>query len=160
MKSGIFLLLGSNLGNATENLSRARQSVAGRVGAIENTSSVYRTAAWGNTDQPDFHNQVIEVDTDLEPRALLDEILQIEKKLGRVRDVKWGPRVIDIDILIYGDRVINQPDLIIPHVGIPVRRFTLIPLQEIAADLVHPVLQKKISKLLEECTDVSDVTKV
>jgi 2-amino-4-hydroxy-6-hydroxymethyldihydropteridine diphosphokinase len=159
MRSGIFLLLGSNQGQAEENLLKARQLLTERVGNIIRASSVYFTAAWGNTDQPDFFNQVLEISTKFPPEMLLEHVLEIEKDLGRVRKEKWGPRIIDIDILLYHDRIINTPSLSIPHPGIADRRFTLVPLDEIASELIHPVLHKSTRKLLEECKDQSAVKK-
>ena len=159
MKGGIFLLLGSNQGHAEENLSNARYALEQHAGIILKPSSIYRTEAWGNTDQPDFYNQVLEINTDLEPHALLDTILKIEKDLGRVRAEKWGPRLTDIDILFYEDKVIHSESLSIPHPGLPFRRFTLVPLNEIAPDIIHPGLKKNIKTLLAECSDVSDVKK-
>jgi 2-amino-4-hydroxy-6-hydroxymethyldihydropteridine diphosphokinase len=122
MKSGIFLLLGSNQGDSRGNLSRAREAIQTLIGPIVTTSSFYRTAAWGKTNQPDFYNQVIQIDTVLEPHTLLDRILNIEYRLGRIRKEKWGPRIIDIDILFYHDKINNTADLILPHPGIPIRR--------------------------------------
>jgi 2-amino-4-hydroxy-6-hydroxymethyldihydropteridine diphosphokinase len=160
MKSGIFLLLGSNQGDSRGNLSRAREALQTLIGPIVTTSSLYRTAAWGKTNQPDFYNQVIQIDTALEPHTLLDKILNIEQRLGRIRKEKWGPRIIDIDILFYHDKINNTTDLILPHPGIPIRRFTLVPLDEIAPELYHPVLKKQIRTLLKECSDLSEVEKV
>lgn len=159
MTSGIFLLLGSNQGEAEKNLLNARLMLKERVGNIVQASSVYRTAAWGNTNQPDFFNQVLEITTTFAPEVLLQHILEIEKQLGRVRKERWGPRIIDIDILLYHDVVINTTSLTIPHPGIPDRRFTLVPLDEIASELVHPALNKTIHTLLDECPDQSAVIK-
>jgi 2-amino-4-hydroxy-6-hydroxymethyldihydropteridine diphosphokinase len=159
MKGGIFLLLGSNQGQADENLLKARYSVEQRAGIILRSSSVYRTEAWGNTDQPDFYNQVLEIDTTLEPHDLLSTVLKIENELGRIRTEKWGPRIIDIDILLYKEKIIDSESLSVPHPGIPFRRFTLVPLNEIASDVIHPGLKKNIKTLLADCSDVSDVKK-
>src|SRR6185436_6651877 len=108
MEGGIFLLLGSNLGDRLRNLSEART----KIGALVRSSSIYVTAAWGNTNQPDFLNQVIEIHTSLLPEDLLRSILDIEKAMGRKREEKWGSRTIDIDILLYKDIVLKTPDLI------------------------------------------------
>ena len=153
MKGGIFLLFGSNQGLPKENLAEAKRLVSLKVGTILKTSSVYITAAWGEQNQADFYNQVIEVETELSPQTLLDVILSIENKMGRVREKKWGPRIIDIDILLYQDVKITTPQLTVPHPGIPDRMFTLKPLSEIASGVTHPVLKKTIAMLLNECRD-------
>src|SRR5690349_1456128 len=128
MNNSIFILLGSNLGDRKSNLSHARQEISRSIGEIVTASSIYKTAAWGNTEQPAFYNQVIEVSSMLTPEKMLSGILEIEKKAGRVRETKWGPRTIDIDILFYGDIVLSTETLTIPHPRIPDRRFTLLPL--------------------------------
>jgi 2-amino-4-hydroxy-6-hydroxymethyldihydropteridine diphosphokinase len=153
INNGIFLLLGSNQDNPIQKLSQARTKLEQEVGKIIIQSAVYKTAAWGKTDQPDFFNQVIRLSSTLDPYPLLEKILGIEKELGRVRHEKWGSRSIDIDILFIGDQLIDIPDLKVPHPGIPSRKFTLVPLAEIAPDFLHPLLNKKISTLLAECTD-------
>ena len=155
--SPIFLLLGSNEGDSAQNLGVAREKIEFRTGAIIKQSSLYRSAAWGIEAQPDFLNQVLEIATELSPEALLEEILAIELEMGRVRRQKWGPRFIDIDLLFYGVEVRNTPSLVLPHPRIPERRFTLLPLSEIAPEFVHPVLNKTMSRLLEECRDPLDV---
>lgn len=115
MGTPIFILLGSNLGDRQENLDRARQEISRSVGEIITSSSIYKTAAWGNTLQPDFYNQVIEIHSAHNPAKLISTTQLIEQKMGRTRKVKWGPRIIDIDILFYGDSVISNENLIIPH---------------------------------------------
>jgi 2-amino-4-hydroxy-6-hydroxymethyldihydropteridine diphosphokinase len=153
MMEGIFLLLGSNQGDRRQLLSGARNAIFEQIGPIVNASSIHTSSAWGQTEQPDFLNQVVEVTTELDPLQLLDVIHKIEIDLGRIRFEKWGPRVIDIDILYYGDKMIQSEDLTIPHLGIPARRFTLEPLKEIAPDFIHPVLHKTNSELLHLCND-------
>lgn len=153
MESGIYLLLGSNKGNRAENLRKARLKIRGEMGMIMESSKVYQTVAWGKTDQQDFYNQVIRLSTALSPDELLKALSTIEQQFGRDRTEKWGPRAIDIDILFYRNEVINKKDLIIPHPGIVHRRFTLVPLNEIAPDLLHPSLKKPISELLKDCED-------
>src|SRR5688572_18286315 len=106
MESGIFLLLGTNMGNREQNLKLAADVIADLAGKIIKRSSVYKTAPWGNAEQPDFYNQVIEIQSDLLPDQLLDTLLNIETRLGRIRSEKWGPRIIDIDILFINDQVI------------------------------------------------------
>ncbi len=153
MDNDIFLLLGSNQGDRAANLAAARDAIGEAIGTIVKRSSVYRTAAWGTMQQPDFYNQVLEVSSSLAPEKLLTDILAIEKQLGRVRKERWGPRLIDIDLLLYGSRVIDTPALTVPHPGIPFRRFTLVPLAQIVPTLMHPVLNKSMAQLLQECQD-------
>ncbi|WP_375581059.1 2-amino-4-hydroxy-6-hydroxymethyldihydropteridine diphosphokinase [Marivirga tractuosa] len=150
---GIFLLLGSNLGNRTKVLLKAIDSLEKNGIEIVKKSSVYETAAWGKTDQQDFLNQVLQVETSLDAHELLKLILQIEHDLGRIRKVKWGERLIDIDILYYHDSKIKHEDLEIPHAGIPYRRFTLVPMVEISPDFIHPLYNKTQLELLEICED-------
>src|SRR6478609_4150733 len=138
--SRVFLLLGSNLGNAELHLKDATEAIRIQAGLIIQASSIYSTKAWGKTDQPDFLNQVIEISCDQTPHELLGLLLKIEIDLGRVRKEKWGARLIDIDILFFDNEHILESDLKIPHPEIANRRFTLVPLAEIAPDLIHPVL--------------------
>jgi 2-amino-4-hydroxy-6-hydroxymethyldihydropteridine diphosphokinase len=155
---GIFLLLGSNMGNRTAVLINAIKALEDNGISIVKKSSVYETAAWGKTDQQSFLNQVLQIDTSLTPQSLLKVVLRIELELGRVRKVKWGERLIDIDILYYNDLILKDEDLEIPHAGIPQRRFTLIPLVEIEPDLIHPVSHMTQSELLDNCTDDLEVS--
>jgi 2-amino-4-hydroxy-6-hydroxymethyldihydropteridine diphosphokinase len=157
MDNGIFLLMGTNQGEKMKNLEEARVAIGKLPAQIARVSEIYQTAAWGKTDQEDFYNQVIEIATPLDPFTLLKQIKKIEATLGRVITEKWGPRIIDIDILFYNGIAISHPDLAIPHPGIPNRRFTLVPLNEVAPDFVHPISKKKIGTLLAECTDPLDV---
>lgn len=153
MNENIFLLLGSNQGNAAQNVAAARAGITRSVGVIIRQSSLYKSAAWGLLEQPDFCNQVIEIASALDPENLLDAVMGVERKLGRVRRERWGPRIIDIDVLLYGREVIDTDRLKVPHPGIPERRFTLEPLAEIAPALIHPVIGKSIAVLLQECGD-------
>ncbi|QDK78096.1 2-amino-4-hydroxy-6-hydroxymethyldihydropteridine diphosphokinase [Spirosoma sp. KCTC 42546] len=157
MHSLKILLLGANLGDRTLTLRRAIDLIAERVGLVVNASGLYETAPWGVTDQPTYLNQVLAVETMLEPEEVLTQTQAIEQELGRIRLEKWGARVIDIDILYY-DQLIWQTDtLTIPHPYLHQRRFTLVPLAEIAPAFVHPVLKKTTVELLEECEDESEV---
>lgn len=152
-----YLIIGGNLGNREQNLEIARTGIAKEIGAIILASSVYETAAWGVTEQADFLNQVLEVETDLSPFEILDKIQEIEQEMGRVKLQKWGTRTMDIDILFYGDQVIQAPHLTIPHIGIPDRNFVLIPMREIAPNLEHPILKKTIESLSLACPDLLEV---
>ena len=160
MNIPIFILLGSNLGDRQENLDRARQEISRSIGPIVTSSSVYKTAAWGNTHQPDFYNQVIEIHSSHGPGKLLVDTQLIEQKMGRIREEKWGPRVIDIDILFYGNSVLTSEALTIPHPEIANRKFTLLPLAEIAPDFIHPVIKKSVAQMLSACTDSLGVEKL
>ncbi|WKZ58472.1 MAG: 2-amino-4-hydroxy-6-hydroxymethyldihydropteridine diphosphokinase [Cyclobacteriaceae bacterium] len=151
--ANVFLLLGSNLGDKIGQLTEARQQISRLIGPIVTASSIYKTAAWGEENQDDFLNQVVWVDTESQPYEVLNITQHIEKQAGRIRKERWGARTLDIDILLWDDKVVANPDLKIPHPGIPDRKFTLVPLAEIAPLLVHPILQKTIEKLLEDCTD-------
>ena len=155
-----YLLLGSNMGNSREKLVQTRQHITKQIGKIIRESGIYSTAAWGNTDQPDFLNQVIVVETVLAAPATMQTNLAIEKKMGRIRSVKNAPRTIDIDILFFNKEIIVQPDLVIPHPEIPNRRFVLIPLNELSANFIHPVLKKTIHQLLRVCPDTLAVKKI
>jgi len=153
---GVYLLLGSNLGDRISYLRQASSLIGETVAKVIQASSVYETQSWGKTDEPDYLNQVLYLKTNLHPGLLLEKLLGIETIMGRKREVKWGSRIIDIDILFYGDQTINEPQLVVPHPELHNRMFTLAPLNEIAPDLVHPVLQKKISDLKSELK--SDLT--
>lgn len=160
MMKQAFLLLGTNLGDRNKNLLSAMQYIAGDEIEVEQTSSIYETAAWGKTDQQNFLNQVIEISTNLSSTALLERILAIEKQIGRIRKEMWGERIIDIDILYYANEVIKSQRLVIPHPYLHERRFTLEPLHEIAPNFVHPVFNKTTSSLLNECKDRLEVKKI
>lgn len=138
-KENAFLGLGSNLGDRQAYLDAACQELSAHQSArIIQSSSLYETEPVGYLDQGWFLNQVVEIETTLEPDELLHFIQDIENKLGRKRLIHWGPRVIDIDILLYGDRIIKAPHLTVPHPSMYERCFVLMPLREIAADLIHP----------------------
>ena len=158
--NNIFLLLGSNLGNRKEFLQQAVELIEAEIAPLIRASSVYETQSWGKTDEPDYLNQVLELQTMLSAPEVLQKILAIENLLGRKREVKWGSRIIDIDILFYGDAIINEPDLKVPHPELHNRRFTLEPLAEIAPDFVHPGLNKRILQLKNELNDSLIVKKV
>jgi 2-amino-4-hydroxy-6-hydroxymethyldihydropteridine diphosphokinase len=157
MENSVYLLLGSNLGDRLQVLGLSVHMIREKVGEVCILSSIYETAPWGILDQPSFLNQVIEVRTILEAEEVLRIILEIEHELGRVRYERWGARVIDIDLLYFQDRVMDSARLTLPHPKLHERRFTLIPLTEIAPDFVHPVFMKNSVQLLAACTDTSDV---
>lgn len=148
------------MGNITYNLFRAAELVERYCGHITRQSAIYKTAAWGKKEQPAFLNQALEINTLLPAPKLLENILAIEKKMGRVRDEKYGPRIIDIDIILFNSDIIHTKELVLPHPEMQNRRFVLVPLTEIAAGKFHPVLKKNISQLLEECADTLPVEKV
>ncbi|MBK5271596.1 MAG: 2-amino-4-hydroxy-6-hydroxymethyldihydropteridine diphosphokinase [Bacteroidia bacterium] len=157
--SKAYLLTGGNLGNREENLARARFLITQKCGSITNASALYETAAWGNTDQPLFLNQALELDTLLNARQLMRTILRLEQMMGRTREEKYGPRLIDIDILLFNDEINNYPFLKVPHPELQNRKFALLPLVEIAAGVIHPVFKKTITEMLNECTDPLEVKK-
>jgi len=154
-----YLLIGGNVGNRQQNLQQAVAAINNSCGRVLQQSAVYETAAWGKTDQQAFLNQALLIQTDLTPHQLLEHALEAEALLGRVRKEKYGPRLIDIDILFFNNDIIRETALIIPHPEVQNRRFALTPLAEIAPKLQHPVLHKTISQLLDECPDMLEVTK-
>lgn len=146
-----YLGLGSNLGNRRENLDSAvRRLDEQNEISVTNRSSLYETEPYGKTDQPDFINMCIEIETRISPLDLLENVLSIEHELGRVRTEVWGPRTIDIDILLYEDLELSLDDLSIPHSEMHKRAFVLDPLSEIAGGRMHPGLDKTIQTLKEE----------
>ena len=154
-----YLLTGGNMGDREQNLADAKDLINGQLGTITAASSLYETAAWGNTGQPSFLNQALELATSLNARQLIRRILKLEKQLGRERKEKYGPRIIDIDILLFNNEKHNYPLLKLPHPEMQNRRFALLPLAEIAAEKVHPVFKKTISQILTECKDELEVKK-
>lgn len=147
----VYVGLGSNLGNREKYLVSAINRIDScREICVVNKSSFYETKPVGGSPQPDYVNCVIELDTEIEPQSLLEEFKGIELELGRKPGIRWGPRVIDIDILLYGNKVINDSNLKIPHESMHKRIFVLEPLCEISPDFKHPVLRKTIFELLKE----------
>ena len=154
-----YLLLGSNMGNSKASLFKAIVQIEKQIGRVARQSGLYSTAAWGNTKQPDFLNQVIIVETELSAAQTMQTILNIEKKMGRIRTVKNAPRIIDIDILFFNKEIIEQEHLHIPHPQIQNRRFVLVPLNQLSPNLKHPLLKNTIHQLLVKCTDKLNVKK-
>ena len=154
-----YLLIGGNMGNREDNFTIARQYIEQYCGAVIRSSSLYETAAWGKTDQPSFLNQALQIETELHAEHLMEQVLEIEKFMGRERKEKYGPRLIDIDILLFNSEQYDLPFLKIPHPELQNRRFALTPLAEIANDLQHPGLKKSIGQLLKECPDKLEVKK-
>lgn len=159
MQNSIYLSLGSNLGNREERLHQAISKLA-TLGDVTRVSSFYETEPVEKTDQPWFINCVVELKTEHETKRLMDEILEIEKTMGRTRSHDKGPRNIDIDILLAGDAVITKPGLVIPHPAMQKRRFILEPLFEIAPELYHPVLKRTIRELRDALPAGQAVRKV
>lgn len=154
-----YLLTGGNLGNREENLAMAREKIAAQCGKLLAVSSLYETAAWGITEQPAFLNQALVLETELNARQLIRRLLKIEKSMGRVRKEKYGPRLIDIDILLFNGEVHQIAFLKLPHPELPNRRFALQPLAEIAPLAFHPILKKTVAQLLQSCPDKGEVKK-
>ena len=160
MKNSVVLLLGSNMGNRLENLATAKKILQEKYDALLlKESSIYETAAWGNTNQPSFLNQVLMMETESNPDTLLKGILETENQIGRERKEKWEPRTIDIDILFFNDLILNSDKLVIPHPHLHERKFTLVPLAEIIPRWIHPVIQKSVLTLLNELNDSLEVKK-
>lgn len=156
----VFLSLGSNLGDRIINFQLAVNHIEREIGAVINKSSVYETEAWGQVNLNSFLNQVLELQTDLESDTLMQKCLNIEQEMGRQRSESinlYENRIIDIDILFYGDKILKNSDLEIPHYALHKRQFILIPLNELAPDLAHPSLHLTVSELLNKCTDKGGV---
>lgn len=159
MLTTIYLLLGSNLGDRAMLMQTAADRIGERIGNVTQASALYETAPWGGIEQPAFLNQVLAVKTNLAPEEVLRIILEIEHEAGRVRYERWGARHLDIDILYFGEMIMDTPRLTVPHPRLHERRFTLVPLTEISPDFVHPVLEKTNAELLEVCMDKEVVSR-
>lgn len=152
--------LGSNKGDRKLQIARAIQMIEESIGPVWASSSYYETKAWGKVDQNDFINVALEVEHYMTPNQLLDTVNKIEHNLGRQRTEKWGARFIDIDIIFVEDIIIDTEKLTIPHKWMEKRNFVLYPLVEIAEQFVHPVLNKTVAELLEECDDTTEIKRL
>jgi 2-amino-4-hydroxy-6-hydroxymethyldihydropteridine diphosphokinase len=160
MAKKIHLLIGSNMGDRQAYLAQATAEIGQKVGKVTQKSRLYETQAWGLTNQPDFINQALEVETTLSPQETLTTILDIETNMGRTRTEKWAERTIDIDILLFADVIVEEANLQIPHPRLPERNFALVPLMEIAGETEHPILKTTIEDIYMESTDTLDVLEV
>jgi len=154
-----YLLIGSNLGDKATYLKNASSYIQQQCGQIVKQSSFYETEPWGFTDQPSFLNQAICIQTELAPAQLMQTLLKIENEMGRTRSIKMGPRTIDLDILQIDQQIFDTTLLQLPHPAMHLRRFALIPMEEIAPTLVHPVFNKTMTQLLAACKDTTNVQK-
>jgi len=157
----VFLGVGSNLGNRENNLEQAVARIVEYIGPVLKSSSIYITEPWGFKAEEEFLNIVVKIGTKLTPSGILGRILMIESLLGRVRDNKqYTSRLIDIDILLYGDIIVDEEILKIPHPLLHKRKFVLVPMCEIDSEMIHPVLNKSLAELLESCEDQNEVKKL
>jgi len=153
----VILHLGSNIGDRIGHLKRAITLIGEKIGSVEQESGYYETEAWGEMEQDDFINQGISLQSTRSAEEILKEILSIEEQMGRLRLKKWGPRIIDIDLIFYGETILASDELTLPHPRLHLRNFVLIPLLELIPDFIHPEFKKSIEELYLECRDESAV---
>jgi len=153
----IFLQLGSNMGERAEYLQNASEILAAEIGVVKKESKIYESVPWGVENQKNYLNQVLEIKSEFSAEEVLERVLQIEDKIGRIRNEKWGERIIDIDILLFNDSIVEKDGICIPHIHLHNRRFVLIPLNEVAPSFIHPKYNKTIEELLSECKDIESV---
>jgi len=156
--NGIYIIIGGNLGDRLALIEDCKHKIEKEIGIISRSSSIYESASWGETDNPNYLNQVLYIESNFSAKEVLEKALEIEKELGRTRDKKWESRLIDIDILFFNDEIIDEKDLKIPHPHLQNRKFVLVPLNEIASEFIHPVFKKSVSYLLSICQDKLKVT--
>ncbi|MBT8234190.1 MAG: 2-amino-4-hydroxy-6-hydroxymethyldihydropteridine diphosphokinase [Saprospiraceae bacterium] len=156
----LILHLGTNQGSRIRNLDLCQLLINQQIGFVESVSSDYETEAWGNTDQPSFINRALLLQCRLSPEEVLKKIHIIESKLGRIRKIKWGPRIIDIDIIFFGQQIIENPNLKIPHTELTNRNFVLIPLMDICPSFIHPILNKTVKDIYKVSKDTLKVEKI
>lgn len=151
--NGIYFIIGGNLGDRLALIEECKQKIKKILGPILRSSSIYESESWGETNNPNYLNQVLFIESKFSAKEVLEKALEIEKELGRTRDKKWESRLIDIDILFFNNEIIEEKNLKIPHPHLQNRKFVLVPLNEIASEFVHPVLKTTISNLLDNCND-------
>jgi 2-amino-4-hydroxy-6-hydroxymethyldihydropteridine diphosphokinase len=160
MMKNVFLSIGTNLGNREKNLQQAIAEIHNSIGQVLMSSSIYQTEPWGFQAEEEFLNMVVKIESDFTPIVLLEKVLKTESEMGRVRGPEhFSSRLIDIDILLYDNIIVDKENLKIPHPLLQERRFVLVPLCEIAAELIHPALKRSFAELLENCKDRGKVKK-
>jgi len=145
------------MGEREEYLKNASELLATEIGVIQKESKIYESVPWGVENQSNYLNQVLEIRSELSAEEVLERVLQIEDKIGRIRNEKWGERIIDIDVLLFNDSIVEKDGICIPHIHLHNRRFVLIPLNEVAPSFIHPKYNKTIEELLSECKDIESV---
>ena len=147
------------MGEREDYLQNASELLAAEIGVIQKESKIYESVPWGVENQNNYLNQVLEIKSEFSAEEVLERVLQIEDKIGRIRNEKWGERIIDIDILFFNDSIVEKEGVCIPHIHLHNRRFVLIPLNEVAPSFIHPKYNKTIEELLSECKDIESVEK-